>query len=297
MASTRTRFLFVLLLLTLLVNSRQSYAQMPFYTDDTSTTQIGKFHVEVFEELDRLPSSQYPDLRQNTANIKVNFSPTRHLELDIDAPYIHISRAEGSETASGIGDTELGAKYTFREAPPDSALATFGASLYVEFPTGSVRQGLGSGLTDYWLNFIAQKPLSATTRYNINLGILFAGNTSTGAVGIQTRRGQVYTGGLSLLHDVSSRLTLGAEIYGGISDGAGSDRSQLQVLMGGQYAIRNGLSLSLGILGGKFGATPRLGGQIGISLDFPDAIQPQGHAGIDVGSIQKRYDAGPCLDP
>jgi len=242
---------------------------MPFYTDDTATTETGRFHVEVFEELDRLQSSQYPDLRQNTTNIKANFSPARHLGLDIDAPYIQISRASGSQNASGIGDTELGAKWTFREAPPDSNLPTFAASLYVEFPTGNARDGLGSGLTDYWLNFIAQKPLSPATRYNINVGILFAGNTSTGVVGIQTHRGQVYTGGLSLLHDVSARLTLGAEIYGGISDGAGSDRSQLQVLFGGQYAIRNGLSISLGVLGGRFGATPRVGGQIGVSMDFP----------------------------
>ena len=269
------RRVLVLLLLTVLFSSGRSYAQMPFYTDDTATTETGKFHIEVFDELDRLPSSQYPDVRQNTTNIKINFSPTHRLEIDFDAPYIHISRAAGSESASGIGDTEVGAKYVLREAPPDSNLTTFAASLYVEFPTGNARQGLGSGLTDYWLNFIAQRPLSPTTRYNLNLGILFAGNTSTGAVGIQTHRGQVYTGSLSVLHDVSSRLTLGAEIYGGISDGAGSDRSQLQVLLGSQYAIRNGMSLSLGVLGGRFGATPHLGGQIGVALDFPDAIQTQ----------------------
>src|SRR6185312_15442931 len=47
--------LFVLVLLGLLAHSGRSYAQMPFYTDDTATTESGKFHVEVFEELDRLP--------------------------------------------------------------------------------------------------------------------------------------------------------------------------------------------------------------------------------------------------
>ena len=40
-------------------------------------------------------------------------------------------------------------------------------------------------------------------------------------------------------------------------------------LAGGQYAIRAGLIL-LGILGGKYGATPQIGGQIGISIDFPE---------------------------
>jgi hypothetical protein len=258
--------------LALLLISVGARAQMPFYTDDTSTTEPGRFHVEVFDELDGLQSSQLPDLRQNTANIKVNFSPLHHLELDLDTPYLRISRAPGVAGASGLGDTELGVKWTLRETPPDSQVMSFATSLYIEFPTGNTRDGLGSGLTDYWLNFIAQKPLSRSTRFNINMGVLFAGNTSTGAVGIETHRGQVYTGGLSLLHDLNSRLTLGAEVYGGISDGAGSDRSQLQALLGGQFAIRDGCSLSFGVLGGRYGATPRIGGQIGVSLDFPNAL-------------------------
>ena len=42
------------------------------------------------------------------------------------------------------------------------------------------------------------------------MGYLFAGNTSTGVLGIQTTRGHVYTGGLSVLHDLNARLTLAA---------------------------------------------------------------------------------------
>jgi hypothetical protein len=259
------------LLIVALLNSPTLHAQMPFYTDDTSITETGKFHVEAFEELDGLRSSRYPDLRQATANIKLNFSPLRHLELDMDAPYIRIARASGSASAAGLGDADLGAKWILRETPPGSDLAAFAASLYVEFPTGNAQQGLGSGLTDYALNFMVQKPLSPSTRYNLNVGILFAGNTSTGAVGIQTHRGQVYAGGVSLLHDLSSRFTVGAEVYGGISDGAGPDRSQLQALLGIQCALRRGLNVSMGVLGGRYGATPRMGGQIGVAMDFPNA--------------------------
>jgi hypothetical protein len=165
-----------------------------------------------------------------------------------------------------------------REASPASALPAFAVSFYVEFPTGNSRQELGSGLTDYWLNFIMQKPLSQITRINVNLGVLFAGNTSTGVEGIQTRRGQVYTGGISLLHDLTPRLTVGGEIYGGISDGAGQDKTQLQALLGTQYTIRDGLTLCLGILGGKYGATPRFGGQIGFAIDFPDVHRSRAKA-------------------
>jgi hypothetical protein len=259
-----------LLFLSLLIQATPLHAQMPFYTDDPSVTPPKTLHLEIFDEYDGLQSSQFPDERQNTANFKINFSPWSHVELDLDVPYLTIQRAPGTMSSSGMGDTNLGAKWNFRDAPPDSLRPTFAVSFYVEFPTGNASQELGSGLTDYWLNVIAQEPISEATRINVNLGLLFAGNTSTGAVGIQTRRGQVYTGGGSLLHDVTPRLTWGAELYGGVSDGAGQDKTQLQAMLGAQYTIRDGLTISLGLLGGKYGATPQIGGQLGISIDFPN---------------------------
>ncbi len=60
------------------------------------------------------------------------------------------------------------------------APVTLGASFYVEFPTGNEKQQLGSGLIDYWLNLCVQEPLSEKTRVNVNLGYLFAGNTTGG---------------------------------------------------------------------------------------------------------------------
>jgi hypothetical protein len=248
-------------------------AQMPFYTDDTEVTGVGTLHVEAFDELDALQASQYPDQRQNTANLKINFGLPYRLELDIDAPYLAIERGAGSYTSRGIGDTNLGVKWKFHEASPDSRLPALAVSFYTEFPTGDERQELGSGLTDYWLNFVAQKPLSEHTRFNVNLGVLFAGNTSTGVVGIETTRGRVYTGGLSVLHDVNSRLTVGAEIYGGIADTDGLDRTQLQALLGAQFALRSNLSLCLGLVGGIYAASPRIGGQVGVAVDFPTATR------------------------
>jgi hypothetical protein len=253
--------------------SNTLHAQMPFYTDDTVVTEPKKLHVEIFDEFDGLQSPQFPDKTQNTANVKVNFSPLQHLELDLDVPYLAIHRAAGSPASSGVGDTNLGAKWNLHEATPDSALPSLATSLYIEFPTGNSSQELGSGLIDYALNFMLQKPFSQVTRANLNMGILFAGNTSTGAEGIRTRRGQVYTGGLSLLHDVTDKFTVGGEVYGAVSDGAGQDKTQLQGLLGAQYTIRDGLTLSMGVLGGKYGATPQIGGQIGIAIDFPDVYR------------------------
>jgi hypothetical protein len=250
-------------------------AQQPFYTDDSAVTEQGVLHFEFFNEFDLLQHQQYPSLRQNTVNYKVNYGLPHHLELDLDSPYLAIFRALAASprTSKGIGDTNLGIKWNFHQEATGSRTPAFSVTFYVEFPTGDSSHELGSGLTDYWLNFIAQKHLSKTTRLTSNLGIVFAGNTSTGLIGIQTKRARVYTGGLSLLHDFNDRWTVGTEVYGGFTDNSGLGRRQLQILLGGQYSIRNGLTLDFGVLGGKYTASPRVGAQLGFSVDFPAALK------------------------
>jgi hypothetical protein len=246
-------------------------AQLPFYTDDPAVTEKGKWHFEFFNEYDVL-QLQYPNISQNTANYKLNYGLPFNLEVDVDAPYLAIFRAVGTQNSIGGGDVDIGVKWEFHKESHGSRVPALAASLYIEFPTGDARQQLGSGLTDYWLNLIAQKSLSDKTRVNVNLGHLFAGNTSTGVLGIQTIRGHVHIGGLSILHDVTSRLTLGGEIYGAYAKNGNLARSQFQALIGGQYLVRKGLTFDFGILGGKYVASPRIGGQIGFSVDFPDVL-------------------------
>jgi hypothetical protein len=48
---------------------------------------------------------------------------------------------------------------------------------------------LGSGLADYWLNIIYQKHLPEKVRLTGNTGILLAGNTSAGVVGVKENTG------------------------------------------------------------------------------------------------------------
>src|SRR5262249_35537828 len=150
-------------------------AQLPFYTDDPNVTSRGTLHFEFFNEYDSLHASEFPDLRQNTANFKTNFGLSHRLELDFDAPHLSIYRAPLTPSASGMGDADLGIKWNFRQARDGSHLPALGASLYIEFPTGDKRQQLSSGLRDYWLNFILQEPISPAMRLNINTGFLFAG--------------------------------------------------------------------------------------------------------------------------
>ncbi len=252
--------------------SGRLYAQLPFYTDDTGVTERGKWHFEFFDEYDAL-QLQYPNQNQNTANFKINYGLPHNLEIDLDSPYLSIYRTTGNQGSAGIGDTNLGVKMNFRKESAGSRAPALAASFYIELPSGDVKQQLGSGLEDYWLNFIAQKSLSPKTRVTGNLGYLFAGNTSTGALGTQTTRGHVFPGGISLLHDFTPALTLGAEVYAAYAENGSLGRSQFQTMVGGQYAVRKGLSLAFGLLGGRYVASPRLGGQIGFAVDFPDVFE------------------------
>jgi Putative MetA-pathway of phenol degradation len=244
-------------------------AQMPFYTDNADVTDQGTLHFEIYNEFDGLQSAQYPDLRQNTANFKVNYGLPYRLELDFDIPYLIIYRASGSENTAGNGDADMGIKWNFRKSTRPLSLPALSASLYIEFPTGDEQQNLGSGLTDYWLNSIAEEPFTDKTRLNANFGFLFAGNTSTGVLGIQTTRGHVYTGGLSIQHDFNPRLTLGVELYGAIADTKGLGKDQLQALGGGQYQLNPRMAVTFALLGGSHIASPSIGGQVGFEVDFP----------------------------
>jgi len=245
-------------------------AQLPFYTDDPAVTEQGKWHFEFFNEYDAL-QLQFPNIRQNTANSKLNYGLPHNLELDMDFPYLAIFRAMGTPNAVGGGDLDLGVKWEFHKESRASRVPSLGVSLYIEFPTGDASRQLGSGLSDFWLNWIAQKSLSDKTRVNGNLGYLFAGNSSTGVLGIETTRGHVFIGGLSILHNITSRLTVGGEVYGGYAENGNLNKSQLQVMIGGQYQVRRGLNVTLGTLGGKFVGSPRIGVQVGFALDLPVA--------------------------
>jgi hypothetical protein len=245
------------------------FAQMPFYTDNADVTDQGTLHFEAYNEYDRLQSVQYPDLRQNTANFKFNYGFPHGLEVDVDFPWLAISRAPGSEASMGIGDADTGVKWNFYKSKRPLRMPGLSASLYIEFPTGDHNQELGSGLTDYWLNSIAQEPLSDRSRINANFGFLFAGNTSTGVLGLQTTHGHVFTGGLSFAHDYNSHLSLGAELYGAIADTKSLGKDQLQALAGGQYQVSRSTTVTFAVLGGSHIASPRIGGQFGFEIDLP----------------------------
>jgi hypothetical protein len=262
--------MFLLALVLVLFCRSHIFAQLPFYTDDADTTPKGKFHLEIYDEHDVLQKSGYPAKRQNTVVLTIDYGITDHLEFGVNAPIITLSSSQvvTPRNISGIGDTQFGVKYNFLTEQDGSKRPALSAVFYVEAPTGDSNRQLGSGLTDYWLYGILQKSLTNKTKGRLNGGILFSGNNSTGLIGIKTQRGHLYTGDGSIVREFSDRLTLGAELFGAVTSNFALDRGQLTAQIGGDYSLSKKLTLSFGVLGGRFSASPRIGAHLGFAYDF-----------------------------
>ena len=261
--------LLLLVFVGLLSIPSHALAQQPFNTDNADVTDQKKFHFQLENEFDILQRSAYPSLRQNTAVFELDYGLWSGVEIGVDGPLILISNSHVSapKTVFGTGDLDFHVKYNFLKEREGSRLPALTATLNVELPTGDARKQLGSGLTDYFLNGILQKSVTKKTKLRLNGGILFAGNTTTGDIGIKTR-GNIFVGGGSLVKQITPKLDLGAEITGAVTRSLKLSNGQLQTLIGGNYALTQKMTLDFGIVGGKFAASPRAGLQLGISIDF-----------------------------
>ena len=176
-------------------------------------------------------------------------------------------RSSALPGATGIGDVSISAKKRF--GPADStARRRFALSALVSLPTGERERGLGSGRWDVGLGGILELALGERTTARVNLGLLLAGNTQSGAEGIRNPGGVVLAGAGSLTRQLSPRLLLGIETSGAYAPRATFGGSQLRLQVGGNLELREGLTLDFAALVGHFAASPRAGLQLGISLDL-----------------------------
>lgn len=258
----------LMLALWLVVVVSTATAQQPFVTDDADTTPKGHFHFEFSNEFDWLQRETFPSVKQNTADFELDYGLLDRIEIGIEAPLLTIWNAPGNHprTVSGLGDTNLSLKYNFLKERENSRAPALAITFNLELPTGDTRRQLGSGLADFYMNGIVQKSLTRKTKLRLNGGILFSGNETTGVVGIKTR-GTVFTGGASIVRQLSPKLQLGIELSSAIERSQGLGKGQLQTLFGGNYQLRNNLSFDFGVVGGKYAASPRAGIQLGISID------------------------------
>ena len=245
-------------------------AQQPFYTDDADVTPARRVHLELSNQYSFLQTSAFPNQRQNALVYQLNYGIRDGLEVSVDSPLVAIINARNTVSPRipfGAGDTNVAMKWNFRRETDGSRWPALTVAYAVELPTGDTDTQLGSGLTDHRLIAIAQKTLTSATKLRINQGVLFSGNTLTGAVGLRAR-GTVYINGASLIRQFTPRFAAGIEANGAWAVSGSDAKAALQQQAAGKLQVRDNLSIDFGVAVGQFGESPRVSLQLGLSLDF-----------------------------
>lgn len=245
-------------------------SQTPFTTDDAEVTDKGKLHFELLNEYDVLQTSLYPNLRQDVAISRFAYGLIKNVEIGVDVPIVTLFNAAGTIPRRPFGFSDIGAhvKAKLREEKEGSRLPAFAVAFNLRFPTGNAANSLGSGVTNYQLYGVAQKSVSKKTKIRANAGVLFAGNTVVGVLGIRTTKGKLFSGGISVVKQYTDKLKLGAEVTAVASSSFQLSKGQLQSTFGGNYNLKKNFALDFGLIIGHFPASPRVGGLIGFSYDF-----------------------------
>ncbi len=259
----------ILAVSALIACAATAHAQAPFVTDDTAVAGFHQFHFEFTNEYDFLKDSDFPSLRQNTANFKFSYGIWHNVEMGGDNQLLGITSAPNPvypNYAFGYGDFDFSIKWHICDEK--GRRPSFGASLNIEAPTGDESKQLGTGIPDYYLNFIGQKALPKKNTLRVNGGVYFAGNPATGAVGDRTTAGFVFTGSASLIHDYTDKLSLGVEAAGAGTWNQLLGKGQLQTEIGGMYELNKKTSVVFGFIAGFYRDSPKYAPVIGLEHDF-----------------------------
>ena len=271
---------FALLLSCLLAFAPRAAAQdrqQPFYTEIADATEQGQYFFEAISEFDVLRADARPAVRQNSAYFTLTYGVFRDAEVSVYFPAITVfnERTASPRRAAGFGDAGYYFKYNFLKEREGSRRPALAVSFLVEAPTGDDGRGFGYGLANYTVNGIMQKTLAegaeetgrGETVARLTAGLIFAGTATDEGPTFRTR-GLVFAGGGSVVRRFTPRLSLGAELRGAHSRNKELGRGLLFGQVGGNYAFNDRVTLDFGVLGGRFPAAPRLGAQLGLSIDL-----------------------------
>lgn len=253
--------------LVCVLGARPAVAQQPFVVDDAGVAARGLWHVEISNQVDILRQASRPARWQNVLEWEVDYGFARRLEAAAILPVVGVmsDSTGGTTSVTGIGDATLGVKWRLTGDPAAAHATALSAS--IEFPSGSQRRGLGSGLVDYGLNVVSEHVLHAGATVRANVGAVLAGNTQTGALGIK-QRGGVLTSGISVVGRLTRVVQAGAELTLAWSQKTSLAGSAAGWQVGTNIAVRNGATIDASVLGGWFDASPRWGFQLGMSVDL-----------------------------
>lgn len=233
--------------ISLLLIVASAHAGPPFLTNDTDVTDYKQ--AEFYLYSDSQTNSFFTNFDAPALEVDWGFAP--NWEASIVVPYDIWIPSDGTQHASGIGDTSLSLEYRFWQETADSPAIAFAPQ--ISFPSGNANQNLGYGVYQTQLPIWLQKSFGSWT---IDTG---------GGYNIMPTKDLYnnFFGGFLLQKQISNKLILGGEIFyqGAISV---EQQSYTVLNLGGSYNFTPQLSL-LFSLGNSIAGQQNLISYIGLT--------------------------------
>jgi hypothetical protein len=194
------------LIVVLLLCAGVAQAGPPFITDDPEPVDYQHWEVYGFTA----GVNEHGNSSGWLPGVEVNYGAAPELQLHLIASFA-FDAPDGAARSSGVGDTELGAKYRLVNPGKEDWWPQIGVFPLLELPTGNAPRGLGAGYTQAFLPVWLQKDFGDWTTYG---GGGYWINPGTG------NRNFWYTGWL-LQRKITETFVLGGEIFHQTSSGTG----------------------------------------------------------------------------
>ncbi len=174
----------------------EAWAGPPFLTDDPQTVEFQHWELYVASTDFKTAGGWVGD----GPHVEINYGVVPNVQLHIIAPVAYNSPSTGS-AHYGYGDTELGVKFRFIQET--KSIPMVGIFPLLEVPTGSTREGLGTGRVHALLPVWLQKTWGPWTAYG------GGGYGINPGVGLQNYG---FVGGI-LQNQVAKPVLIGVEVY------------------------------------------------------------------------------------
>lgn len=237
----------VLVLLVFLSLPAPSQAARPLATDDPGTVALSHFEAELGYTLDQPRGGADKSSCLAAAG---KYGLLENLDLGFELPY-------SLSPDSGLGDIVLKGKYRFLEG--SDSLPALAVRADIKTSTGDANKGLGSGRMDYGAHLLISKtwePVAVAA----DLGYVIVGVPT----GEPSANALFY--GLSLTYAAWDKADLMAELTG--SSISGASESPIQVQLGANYALLEGLKIDAGATLGLNDAASKYLGTVGLTYGF-----------------------------
>ena len=204
--------------------SAVAFAGPPFQTDDPDPVEYQRFEAYLFELSDSTPAG---GTNLEAPAFEMNWGAVPDLQLHVVIPLVTNFAASDGPAYTGLGDTELGAKY--RLIKESEKIPEIGIFPFIELPSGDASHGLGVGSTWYRLPLWIQKSWGPWTTYG------GGGEVFASASGYNN---YLFAGWLAQ-KKLSENLTLGAELFSHGAEGAASTSTSSSTMLdiGGYYSF------------------------------------------------------------